>query len=317
MQWNLKDMKKILLCSRSESSYLGGDQVQLRAYQTELKKLGYEVEFDSRVSPDVAGYDEVWIFHMNYHWSYSQYEACRKAMKPYYLFANFCPWVINNSISQMVEMITNAKKIFCLSLKEKEEMCVFLKLKSVVEDSIKVIPNGVDKVLFYPDKNVHEKDKSSDVIDEYVLTVGGFELVKGQRNLIEACSLIGLPVVCVGDELEALYKKSCKEFYDKAFLYDRSTPEELSHFYRGARVYVCASNDERNNLPILEAGACGCRLVSSNFNKGNEWLNEITSVNPNHVRELADAIQREWNGERKWIDKILSWKEVVEKILIA
>lgn len=69
--------------------------------------------------------------------------------------------------------------------------------------------------------------------------------------------------------------------------------EDLAAWYRGALGFVFPSIHETFGLPVLEAMACGCPVITSNVTAMPEMTeNAAILVNPRSNDEIADAIQR-------------------------
>ena len=69
--------------------------------------------------------------------------------------------------------------------------------------------------------------------------------------------------------------------------------KELAPWYRGALGFVFPSIHETFGLPVLEAMACGCPVVTSNISAIPELTGDAAIlVNPRSVEEIAEGIQR-------------------------
>jgi len=68
---------------------------------------------------------------------------------------------------------------------------------------------------------------------------------------------------------------------------------ELAKWYRSALGFVFPSLHETFGMPILEAMACGCPVVTSNVSACSEIAGEAALlVNPRSVEDITNAIQR-------------------------
>jgi glycosyltransferase involved in cell wall biosynthesis len=76
--------------------------------------------------------------------------------------------------------------------------------------------------------------------------------------------------------------------------------EETVHFYRSADVFVYPSLNETFGLPILEAMACGCPVVTSMVSAMPETAGGAALLaDPNDPESLADAIVSASDGEEE------------------
>ncbi|UCD39335.1 MAG: glycosyltransferase family 4 protein [Fidelibacterota bacterium] len=71
------------------------------------------------------------------------------------------------------------------------------------------------------------------------------------------------------------------------------TQKELAPWYRGALGFIFPSIHETFGLPVLEAMACGCPVITSNVTAIPELTgNAAILVNPRSVEEIVAALQR-------------------------
>ncbi|MDA8140089.1 MAG: glycosyltransferase [Desulfobacteraceae bacterium] len=131
-----------------------------------------------------------------------------------------------------------------------------------------VVPNGlsapfgaVDEMKIAAFRQQHHLDAP------YVLMVGNRYLYKNGEFVFKCLRhpqwAPGLRLLCVGGEvrLTDLEERMARE--GRAVFLPRLTDEELSVAYAGAEAYLCASKYEGFGLPILEAMACGCPVITT------------------------------------------------------
>ena len=76
--------------------------------------------------------------------------------------------------------------------------------------------------------------------------------------------------------------------------------EETVHFYRSADVFVYPSFNETFGLPILEAMACACPVVTSNVSAMPETAGGAALLaDPKDPESLADAIVQACDGQKR------------------
>lgn len=299
---------RVLLCNRAES-HLGGDMIQLRAYERELQKLGLDAIYESNWDCNMAGTNLLHMFHLNFGWTWRFYLRAQQLQIPYVISAIFYPNLFDVDVEQMTELIRNSQKTLFLSQSELEDCKKFLNY-DIPPEKVAITNNGVAEVFSKEgEKYVWNKD--------YVMIAGRWEEGKGQRRVLEACKELEIPVVAIGPLGDDNYRESCKKDFPEAFISDALPQDKLAEYYRGAKVYICASETERHNLCLMEAAACGCNLVSSPFNRGNEWYGKrLTVANSFHKAELQEAILKEYRKKRSasFAKKIPHWSDVARQI---
>jgi alpha-1,3-rhamnosyl/mannosyltransferase len=153
-----------------------------------------------------------------------------------------------------------------------------------------VIPNGVEEV-FAGDGPAADGD--------YVLAVGTLEPRKNLCRVAEACRGLELRVVGArgwgGVEPPA-----------GAVFLGEVDDEELARLYRGARCLVYPSLHEGFGIPVAEALACGCPVVTSAASPMAE-LGAVVEVDPLDPASIRAGIER---AERVGPQPVARWPEV-------
>lgn len=186
-------------------------------------------------------------------------------------------------------------------------------------------------VVTYPGikmQNAKVKSQKSDlkrhgIKDEYILFVGTLQPRKNLIRLIEAHSILvsqypNISLVIVGkkgwlyeDILTAPKKfgiESTVKFLD--FVPD----ENLSVLYQNARFFILPSLYEGFGLPILEAMANGCPVITSNVSSLPEaGGNAALYVDPNDVNDIADKMKKLLHDENLRQELIKKGFEHVKK----
>jgi glycosyltransferase involved in cell wall biosynthesis len=293
---------KIALCNRDPSGHLGGDVIQVNAYIDALRELGHEATYCGTLYPDLRGYDEAWLFHINMGWTFRQWQKVCEAGIPYRVFAIYYPWVYSDiNQDQMRTILNGAKAIYCLSTTEEAE------LKAEFPDvHVTVINNGANKAIFNPEGEKIEGD--------YLISVGRIEPAKGHAFAVDVARELGMDAYVIGPVWDGTYKAQMNLSYDRAHILDPISQTELAKYYRGAKAYICGSAGERNSLTVLEAAACGVPVLNSMHNRGKEWLSApiITFKDlPSIVEMTKEAIA----NPKDLSKEVPSWKDIVEQIL--
>ncbi len=167
-----------------------------------------------------------------------------------------------------------------------------VELLAVPADKIRVVPNAVEDV-FTPDGPRADGD--------YVLAVGTLE---PRKNLARIAAAVEGELRVVGApgwgnvEPPAQRRARLGEVGD----------EELARLYRGARCLVYASLYEGFGIPVAEALACGCPVVTSAGSAMAEFAgDDATYVDPTDVASIRDGIAHAFRPEPR---RVASWPDV-------
>ncbi len=164
----------------------------------------------------------------------------------------------------------------------------------------------------------------------YVLFVGTIEPRKNIPCLLEAFTNLKTPhqLIIVGGKG---WKVDLPAEIEKYHLHQRVrylgyvSDSELVHLYNGAEAFVYPSLYEGFGLPVIEAMACGCPVITSN----NSSLKEIASdaallIDPNKPEEITQALtilltdhnlQKRLRIKRIQRAQAFSWKNTAQKTL--
>jgi len=174
-----------------------------------------------------------------------------------------------------------------------------------VGKKIEVIYNGVAP-NFRPLENLENKKELINkycISEKFILFVGRIDARKNVPSLIKSFlklkeeKKIHHQLVIVGKEdfLPEQVKKEMKTMkYRKDIIFPGRLPEDyLPIFYNLADVFVYPTLYEGFGLPVLEAMACGCPVISSKVSSIPEIVGDSgLLVDPLNVEELSCAIYR-------------------------
>jgi glycosyltransferase involved in cell wall biosynthesis len=91
--------------------------------------------------------------------------------------------------------------------------------------------------------------------------------------------------------------------------------EKLARLYRGARCLVYASLYEGFGIPVAEALACGCPIVTSRDAPMAEIAgDDAVYVDPYDVDSIRDGIAR---ASRPTPRRVASWAEVAQRTRVV
>ncbi len=200
----------------------------------------------------------------------------------------FNRWTRTYSRHAVPRVVRAASRLIAVSEFTKREL---IELLGAPEAKIRVVPNAVEDV-FTPEGPRAEGD--------YALAVGTLEPRKNLARIAEA----------VDGELRVVGARGWGGVDPPRNVtwLGEVEDEELARLYRGARCLVYASVYEGFGLPVAEALACGCPIVTSEGSAMAELAGpDATYVDPNDVESIRDGIARVFTPSPR---RVASWPEV-------
>jgi glycosyltransferase involved in cell wall biosynthesis len=205
----------------------------------------------------------------------------------------------DNAIDELLEAISASAKerlinavngVISVSSENKKRVIDY---QLALPENIAVIPNAVDKSVFYQKDRLSLRQKLGISISDFVVCfVGGFIDRKGSNRLSDAITQLNDPTI-----------KSI--FIGKPWSYDDCTPncpgilvkESLPHemlpdYLNASDVFVLPTLNEGCCNAIVEALSCGIPVISSNLPFNDDLLDQTNSIriDPMNVEEIKDAI---------------------------
>ena len=205
----------------------------------------------------------------------------------------FNRWTRTYSSLAVPRVVRAARRIVTVSEFTKREL---VELLSVSADRIAVVPNAVEDI-FTPNGPKAEGD--------YVLAVGTLEPRKNLERIARA----------VDGELRVVGERGWGGVEAPANVtwLPNTSDEELAALYRGARCLVYASLYEGFGIPVAEALACGCPIVTSAGSPMAELAgDDVVLIDPTDVEAIRDAIGRAVAPTPR---RVASWDEVAARTL--
>ena len=189
-------------------------------------------------------------------------------------------WIVRPAVSK-------AMVVFTVSEFSRTQICEWA---NVEYERVINVGNGVSSVFRH--------DGAAYSAAEYFLHVGGARphknLLRVMRALANSTALRDINLVCVGggvNEVMAL-AESCG-LRTRTIAFQGLSDERLAEVYRGAIGLVFASLREGFGLPIIEAMACGCPVITSRISSMPEVSGGAALlVDPNDVDDISDKMER-------------------------
>ncbi|HSI74555.1 MAG TPA: glycosyltransferase family 1 protein [Lunatimonas sp.] len=166
-----------------------------------------------------------------------------------------------------------------------------------------VVHNGVS-LHFQPIPPAlqEEKRKTYGLPEKFMLFLGNTDPKKNLKGVLEALAILdrenqlGLPLVMpdFGEEelVSLLDSMSANDLRSKIHLTGYIPNQDLPAIYAKAEIFLYPSLRESFGLPILEAMACGCPVITSNTSSMPEIAGDAAVlIDPFDPRSLANAIK--------------------------
>lgn len=195
------------------------------------------------------------------------------------------------------QSLRRAKKVITISDNTKKDIINVININA---NKIKTIYLGVD-ARFYP----QEKETVNAILEKYkiaspyILFVGMLEPRKNVEGLLQAFAMLKDKrkhnLIIVGKKgwrYEELFKLAQEEGIRNDVVFAGYVPDEdLPGLYAGATCFVYPSFYEGFGIPIVEAMACGCPVITSNNSSMQEIAGDAAVlVDPYNKEEIKDAI---------------------------
>ncbi|NUQ68552.1 MAG: glycosyltransferase family 4 protein [Phycisphaerales bacterium] len=153
-----------------------------------------------------------------------------------------------------------------------------------------VVPNAADTKIYNPPAPDSPNERAG------VLCVGRIEPRKNQLALIRALAGTGVPLTLVGKagRFSAEYHRQCLAAAGPSVtVLDHRSPRELRDLYHRSCVHACVSWYETPGLASLEAGCCGCALVTTPGGCTHEYFGDAAHMcDPADTSSIRDAVMR-------------------------
>jgi glycosyltransferase involved in cell wall biosynthesis len=193
-------------------------------------------------------------------------------------------------------LIKGSTAVVCISEFTRQE--VLERYPKIPEEKLKVIHCGVDLNQFYP-RSPGIISKSYD-IKEYLLCVGEVRPYKNLENVFRALELCpDGPQLAISGKIFGEHKTKLDNLARSLNIENRIVwlgyvPDDLlPNLYSEATAFIFPSLYEGFGLPIIEALACGCPVISSNRASLPEIGGEAALFfDPLEISDMAESIKK-------------------------
>lgn len=202
-------------------------------------------------------------------------------------------------------------------------------------DKLHLIPEAVDHELFRPGDPDEARARIRErygVQGPFVLFVSSLWPYKNCDGLLKAFAHADLPdhrLVVVGPGRDVAYVAELRALAERLGVAGRvdwvgGVPiEETVHFYRAASVFAYPSHNETFGLPILEAMAAGCPVVTSDRSAMPETAGGAALlVDPEDPESIASALEDACGSDAVLLRKLgleraqdFTWAATAERTL--
>jgi glycosyltransferase involved in cell wall biosynthesis len=115
-----------------------------------------------------------------------------------------------------------------------------------------------------------------------IVSMGRIEPQKGQKDLVQACSLlvdrIGLRLILAGEIIDKQYAKACEEMARERGMQDRVSftgyREDVAEILQAADIFALASTGEAFSRAVIEAMAAGRPVVATDVGGTKEAVKD-------------------------------------------
>lgn len=224
-------------------------------------------------------------------------------------------------------ILKKCQKIVCISEHTKKDLINNFQLNP---ELINVVYLGFDRDLFSPQPNSDILKKYS--LNKYFLYVGDMRFYKNLGRCLEAFNRLpdkNCQFVITGKKDDFFYpeiERQTKQLAakERIIFLDYVPTEDLPALYSSALSLVFASLYEGFGLPVLEAMACGCPVITSNATSIPEVGGDsVLYVDPYDVESIAQSMNDiitqpdlRQNLSYKGLEraKLFSWDKTAEDI---
>jgi len=323
-------------CCQTES---GGVQVRIRKIKSLLEKEGIQVDLFNPYETKLKEYDILHLFMLKEEQSGLIRIAKRIGVKVVASsITTIEPYTLRIPFKRLLQPVLNKIGFYTddqshyqlfhqvdhIITETPEEKGYLQKLYGIDNQTISVVPNGVDELVDSTDEIYNVLGKKC----RYVMQVGRADENKNLLNVIKAVKGTDYDFVIVGGrhslDSGEYYERCVKEAegcHNIHFIgWLKAGSKELSSAYHNAHAVVMPSFQETFGLVASEAAMAGCNVCLSNtlpildFNVFDRKL----TFDPRNVDEIRKVLDRAMSSPkneivRKKAIETFSWENIIEK----
>jgi glycosyltransferase involved in cell wall biosynthesis len=173
-----------------------------------------------------------------------------------------------------------------------------IKYIGTAPDKIQIVHQAISPLFFEPSETEKIKAKYQ-LPEKFILAVGTIEERKNQLSILKAMEVAGLdiPLVLVGNPTSYcndIHKYLAEKGIKEKVIFLKNIPEEdLSGIYQLAALSVYISVFEGFGLPVIEAMACSCPVITSNVSCLPETAGDAAVLcSPDNIEDLGNQISK-------------------------
>ena len=203
-------------------------------------------------------------------------------------------------------IVKKAARILTVSKFEEKRIRSRFKLSP---GKVEVVYNGIGKHFRRLDNRVAEKRrKQLGLPERYALFLGNTDPKKNLYGLVDALKILDergeLTITCVITDLKEevllpiLKERNAENIREKIHLTDYVLNKDMPALYNNSLFFLYISLRESFGLPILEAMACGCPVLTSTTSSMPEIAGDAAMlVDPTDSEAICAAMNRMMNDE--------------------
>lgn len=217
-------------------------------------------------------------------------------------FSSSRPWLLRKAIQHVARHSTRVIAVSYATAEAIEEVA-----GPAIRDRVVVIPEGVHERFFQPASSTHLEDLRDlpESGTPYLLWTGSINPRKNLRNVLTAFERVAdsIPhhLVLAGglgwESEEVIQSIARSAVRHRIHRPGYVTDAQLQALYQGAAGFLYISLMEGFGLPILEAMASGCPVVTSNISSMPEVAGDaaifVDPFNPEHIAEGMAQVARQ------------------------